>query len=310
MNKSSIPIIFFLLLTYIFVEAQEFTIPLYNGPVPNSKNTGQAEIIEKNEIISIRNVQVPEIAVYLPARKFATGQAVIICPGGGYHILCYDYEGTNIARYFNSIGIAGIVLKYRLPIYGNTLEPHKAPLMDAQRAIRLVRSNSSAWNIDPGKIGIMGFSAGGHLASCTGTHFDYGRNDSDDPVERISCRPDFMILVYPVITFSDPVAHRGSREALLGKNADPELVKYYSSELQVQKDTPQAFLVHGDNDSVVPVSHSLLMYQALHNRKIPAELHIITEGEHGFGLAVDNDHPAAWTNNLEQWLKWLNRNRN
>ncbi len=309
MKKTSLPVIILLMFYFFLAEAQEFTIPLYNGQIPNSRNTGQSEVIERKEIISISNVQVPEIAVYLPAKRFATGQAVIICPGGGYHILCYDYEGTDIARFFNSVGIAGIVLKYRLPIYGNTLEPHKAPLMDAQRAIRLVRHNSAAWNIDPGKIGIMGFSAGGHLAATAGTHFDNGKNDSSDPVGRISCRPDFMILVYPVITFSDPAAHSGSREALLGKNADPELIKYYSAELQVNEDTPPAFIVHGDNDSVVPVSNSLLMYQALHNRKIPTELHIITDGEHGFGLAVDNDHPGYWVNNLGKWLKWLNKNQ-
>lgn len=291
------------------VDAQEFNIPLYDGAIPNSKSTGQSEKIEKNDIIIISNVQTPDISVYLPAKKFATGQAVIICPGGGYHILAYDYEGTDIARFFNSIGVAAIVLKYRLPVYGNTIEPHKAPLMDAQRAIRLVRYNSAAWNIDPGKIGIMGFSAGGHLASTAGTHFDYGIKDSTDPVQRISCRPDFMILIYSVISFTDASSHSGSREALLGKNADPALVKYYSNELQVREDTPPAFLAHSDEDTGVPTENSILMYKALRDKKISAELHIISEGGHGFGLAVDNDHIGVWTHNLKLWLKWLNKNK-
>ena len=310
MKKLFMTVWFFLLLANtLFVEAQEFTIPLYNGVIPNSKNTGQSEKIEKKDIIVISNVQVPDISVYLPSKRFSTGQAVIICPGGGYHILAYDYEGTDIARFFNSIGVAAIVLKYRLPVYGNTVEPHKAPLMDAQRAIRMVRYNAALWNIDPGKIGIMGFSAGGHLASSAGTHFDYGVTDSSDPVEKTSCRPDFMILIYPVISFTDASAHSGSREALLGKNADPALVKYFSGELQVDENSPPAFFAHADNDSGVPVENSILMYKALRDKKISAELHIISEGEHGFGLAVDNEHIGAWTHNLELWLKWLNKNK-
>ncbi len=288
------------------INGQDFVLPLYEGTVPNSKNTGQSEKIEKGDIIVVSNVQTPDISVYLPSKKFATGQAVIICPGGGYHILAFDYEGSDIARFFNSIGVAAIVLKYRLPVYGNTIEPHKAPLMDAQRAMRLVRFNASKWNIEPGKIGIMGFSAGGHLASTLGTHFDYGNKDSSDPVERISCRPDYMILMYPVISFTDPSAHAGSKEALLGKNADNRLTKYYSNELQVKEDTPPAFFVHADNDSGVPVENTLLMYKALRAKKIPAELHIISEGEHGFGLAVNNEHIGSWTQNLKLWLKWMN----
>jgi len=212
-----------LMLFASITSAQEYTLPLYNGAIPNSKSTGQKEKIEKSDITVITNVQVPDIAVYLPTKKFATGQAVVICPGGGYWILAWDLEGTDIARYLNSIGIAAVILKYRLPTYGNTIEPHKAPLMDAQRAMRLMRFNSKKWNIDPKKIGIMGFSAGGHLASTLGTHFDYGNSASADSVEKLSCRPDFMILMYPVITFTDSCMHRGSREALLGKNPDPEL---------------------------------------------------------------------------------------
>ena len=286
--------------------AQDYRLPLYQGEIPNSKYTGAAEKNEKKDIILISNVQTPDITLYLPSPRFATGQAVVICPGGGYWVLAYDLEGTDIARYFNSIGVAAAVLKYRLPTYGNCIEPHKAPLMDAQRAMRLVRHNAAKWNIDPEKIGIMGFSAGGHLASTLGTHFDYGNKASKDSVEQQSCRPNFMILMYPVISFTDSCSHKGSHEGLLGKNPGIDLLKYYSNELQVKEDTPPAFFVHADNDSGVPVENTLLMYKALRKKKIPAELHILSEGEHGFGLGLKNEHVASWTNNLKLWLNWLN----
>ena len=196
------------LLQFSHLSGQDYSMPLYTGEIPNSKNTGAVEKIVHQDIILVSNVQVPGIAVYLPSKRYATGQAVIICPGGGYWVLAYDLEGTDIARYLNSIGVAAIVLKYRLPTYGNTIEPYKAPLMDAQRAMRQVRYNASKWNIDPEKIGIMGFSAGGHLASTLGTHFDYGNKASADSIERLSCRPDFMILMYPVISFVDSTAHK------------------------------------------------------------------------------------------------------
>ncbi len=295
------------LMVNITVSAQDYKLPLYTGAIPNSKSIGGIEKTEMSDIKLISNVQIPDIAVYLPSKRFATGQAVVICPGGGYWVLAYDLEGTDIARYLNSIGVAAIVLKYRLPTYGNCIEPHKAPLMDAQRAMRLVRHNASIWNINPSKIGVMGFSAGGHLASTLGTHFDYGNKSATDSVEKESCRPDFMILMYPVISFTDTSMHTGSREALLGKDADPALVKYYSNELQVKDDTPPAFFVHADNDHGVPVENTLLMYKALRQKHIPAELHILTEGEHGFGLGGSNEHVASWTNSLKLWLASLNK---
>jgi len=287
---------------------QDYTLPLYTGTIPNSKYTGAQEKIEKKDIIIISNVQTPDIAIYLPSKRFATGQAVIICPGGGYWVLAYDLEGTDVARYFNSIGVAAIVLKYRLPTYGNCIEPHKAPLMDAQRAMRLVRANAAKWNINPAKIGIMGFSAGGHLASTLGTHFDYGDKTAADSVEHQSCRPDFMILMYPVISFIDSSSHKGSHEALLGKNPAKELLNYYSNELQVRDDTPPAFFAHADNDSGVPIENTLLMYKAMRKKNISTELHILSEGGHGFGLGVNNEHVGSWTNNLKLWLGWLNKN--
>ncbi len=287
--------------------AQEYRLPLYKGTPPGFVDNGVKELIRYENITVISHVQTPDIAVYLPSKKMSTGQAVIIYPGGGYHILAYDYEGSDIARYLNSIGVAGIVLKYRLPVYGNCEVPHKTPLMDAQRAMRLVRHNAAKWNIDPAKIGIMGFSAGGHLASTLGTHFDYGNKAASDTVERMSCRPDFMILIYPVITFTDPSMHKGSREALLGKDPDPELVKLFSNELQVKEDTPPAILFHADDDKGVPSENSILMYRALQAKGISAELHIVSEGEHGFGLSTKNDHTGSWTGNLKLWLEWISK---
>jgi acetyl esterase/lipase len=286
--------------------AQDYSLPLYTDKIPNSLGTDQVEKSEKKDIEIISNVQIPDIAVYLPTKRFSTGQAVIICPGGGYGVLAYDLEGTDIAKYLNSIGVAGIVLKYRLPSPDTSVIPHKTPLLDAKRAMRLVRHNAKQWNIDPTKIGIMGFSAGGHLASSLGTHFDAGLADATDLVERESCRPDFMILIYPVITLINPSAHSGSREALLGKNPSLDLVKYYSSELQVKDDTPPTFLVHADNDTGVPVENSLLMYAALRKKNIPAEMHILSEGGHGFGLGTNNSHIASWNENLKLWLYSLN----
>jgi acetyl esterase/lipase len=224
-------------------------------------------------------------------------------------IQAYDHEGTDIAKFLNSIGVAAIVLKYRLPTAGNTRVPHMAPLQDAQRAMRLVRKNALAWNIDAGKIGIMGFSAGGHLASTLATHFDYGLKNAKDTVERISCRPDFLILIYPVISFIDSAKHKGSVDALLGKNSSRQLKEYYSNELHVNENTAPAFIVHADDDEGVSVNNSLLMYNALHKNKIAAELHIIAKGGHGFGLATGNNHLASWSNNLTLWLQAINTSK-
>ncbi len=300
-------ILLILVFRSLFICAQNYVVPLYKGEIPNSKNNGTVEKVSSKDIIGISSVQIPDISVFLPTKRYSTGQAVIICPGGGYWALAYDLEGTDIAKYLNTIGVAGIVLKYRLPTYGNVVEPHKAPLMDAQRAMRLVRFNARKWNLDTAKIGIMGFSAGGHLASTLGTHFDYGNKTSSDSIEKISCRPDFMILMYPVITFTAPSMHKGSRDALLGKDPDADLVKLYSNELQVKEDTPPAFFVHADNDTGVPVENTLLMYEALRKKKISAELHILSEGNHGFGLGLMNNHVASWTEGLKLWLNWLNK---
>lgn len=230
---------------------------------------------------------------------------MVVCPGGGYQILAYDWEGSDIARWLNSQGIAAFVLKYRLPGSQSNIVPYKSPLMDARRAMRLVRFKSSDWNIDPGKIGIMGFSAGGHLASTLSTHFDAGNPSSPDPVERESCRPDFSILIYPVVSFDDNVTHSGSKTALLGEEPDEELVTYFSNEKQVSEDTPPAILVHSDDDTGVPVENSIVYYQALRAHGISAEMHIYPYGGHGYSLAIGNGHLSTWPDRVIEWIRYI-----
>ena len=296
-----------LLITSIIapVLAQNQILPLWEGDPPNYKETGEVTIWDTSDIVIVRNVQKPDIAVFLPSKKNSTGEAVVICPGGGYGVLAYDWEGSDIARWLNSQGIAAFVLKYRLPGSKSNIVPHKSPLMDAQRALRMVRFNAAAWNIDPGKIGIMGFSAGGHLASTLSTHYDAGDPSNSDPVEQVSCRPDFSILVYPVISFTGEFQHSGSRINLIGEDADEKLVKYYSNELQVNEDTPPAILIHSDDDGAVPVENSIAYYKALRANKVSSELHIYPYGGHGYSLAIGQGHLATWPDRVIQWIRYI-----
>ena len=286
--------------------AQNYTLPLYpEGKVPNYKAAGEQEKRETADILRISLVQTPDIAVYLPLRRNATGQAVVICPGGGYGILAYEWEGTEIAKWLNAKGIAGIVLKYRLPNAKSNVTPHLSPLLDAKRALRLVRANAANWNLQKDRIGVMGFSAGGHLASTLLTQFDEGDKASADSVEQQSSRPDFGVLVYPVISMSKPVMHQGSRNNLLGNNPTAELATKYSSELQVKKNTPPTFLIHAMDDSGVPVENSLLFFQAMHEAGVTGELHVYPKGGHGFGLGLGKGAVENWTSLCETWLKGL-----
>ncbi len=297
----SLIIIFLLISSKLF--SQNFRINLYpEGEIPNFQATDEVEQRDTTDIVRIRTVQTPDIAVFLPSKKTATGEAVVICPGGGYWILAYDWEGEDIAKFWNSKGVAAIVLKYRLPTSKSQIIPHKSPLMDAQRAMRLVRYNAEKWNIDSGKIGIMGFSAGGHLASTLSTHYDRGNPEAEDPVERVSCRPDFSILIYPVISFAADFQHSGSHKALLGENPDPELIKYYSNELQVTDDTPPAILIHSSDDTGVPVQNSIAYYKALLKHDITAGMHIYPYGKHGYGLAVGQGYLSTWPERCYDWL--------
>jgi acetyl esterase/lipase len=240
-------------------------------------------------------VPVP-ITVHLPEPARATGTAVIICPGGGYGGRVVDGEGHGIARWLNTHGIAGIVLEYRLP-QGN----YHRPLLDAQRAIRLVRSHAAEWKLNPRRIGIMGFSAGGHLASSAGTHFDTGNRRSPDPIERQSSRPDFMVLVYPVITMGE-LSHGGSRNNLLGSNPSPELVTLFSNERQVSRKTPPAFLTHARTDDAVSVVNSRMFYEALKAHGVPAELQEFPKGNHGYN-GYKGEEWDAWQKRSLEWLQ-------
>ena len=241
----------------------------------------------------------PSLTIYLPAAGAGNGSAVVVCPGGGYGGLAVAHEGRQVAYWYNSFGVAAFILKYRVaPRYH-----HPAPLNDAQRALRWVRSHAAEFGVAPERIGIMGFSAGGHLASTAGTHFDRGNPNSPDPVERASCRPDFLVLCYPVISFTTPYAHRGSMRNLLGDNPDPKLVEYLSSEKQVSADTPPAFLFHTTADSGVPAENSILFYMALHEKGVPAELHIYERGPHGVGLAPFEPVLSTWGDRLKDWMK-------
>ena len=298
--------IFLLIASFIApLVAQNRIVPLWQGDPPNYRETGEVTIWDTSDIVRVRNVQKPDIAVFLPSKKNATGEAVVICPGGGYGILAYDWEGSDIARWLNSQGIAAFVLKYRLPGSKSNIIPYKSPLMDAQRAMRIVRSNAESWNIDPERIGVMGFSAGGHLASTLSTHYDAGDPSSSDPVEKVSCRPDFSVLVYPVISFTEDFQHSGSRINLLGEDADESLVKYYSNELQVTEDTPPAILIHSDDDKAVPVENSIAYYKALRNNDIASELHIYPYGGHGYSLAIGQGHLATWTDRVIEWIRYI-----
>lgn len=286
---------------------QTFKIPLWPDEVPNSRKTDEKEIHDHSDIIRIRNVQSPEIAVYLPSGRHATGQAVLICPGGGYHILAYDAEGVDVAKWFNSKGIAAAVLKYRLPISKSVVISHEAPLQDTQRALRLLRYHADEWNINKDQIGIIGFSAGGHLASTLGTKFDHNTLEPADEIDIISARPDFMILVYPVISFRESFSHQGSKNALLGENPSDELVDFFSNEMHVSSATPPAFIVHSGDDKSVPVENSLSFYQAMVRQGVMAEMHIYPDGGHGYSLAVSKGYLQTWTDRLYDWLSFLHR---
>ena len=244
----------------------------------------------------------PTLMIYLPPEQNAAGSAVVICPGGGYGVLAIDHEGHQIAQWLNSLGVAGFILKYRHRNSGAGYG-HPAPLQDAQRAIRLVRSQAKKWNIDPNRIGILGFSAGGHLASSAGTHFQNSYYDVKDSIDDVGCRPDFMVLVYPVISFSKWCAHTGSRTNLLGKNPEEELVQSLSNEEQVAPQTPPTFLVHANDDKGVPPENSIYFYLALRKAGVPAEMHIYENGGHGFGLGKKDSPAASWPLRCADWMR-------
>ncbi len=241
----------------------------------------------------------PELRLYLPSPERATGAGIVVCPGGGYGALATDHEGQQVATWLNSVGVAGFVLKYRLgPRYH-----HPAPLEDAQRAIRYVRANAEKLGVAANRIGILGFSAGGHLASTAATHFDDGDPNSADPVSRAGSRPDFAVLCYPVISLQASYSHGGSRRNLLGDNPDPNLVASLSNETQVTEKTPPVFLFHTTEDAGVPVENSLAFYEACRKFHVPAELHVYQIGPHGIGLSPGDPITGTWKERLRDWLQ-------
>jgi acetyl esterase/lipase len=241
----------------------------------------------------------PSLTIFLPVKNQASGTGVIVCPGGSYTALASNHEGRQVANWLNSLGIAAFVLKYRLgPRYHHPIE-----LSDAQRAIRLVRSHAAEYGITPDRLGVMGFSAGGHLAATMGTHFDNGSAADPDPIQRVGSRPDFLVLGYPVISFTTPYTHQGSLHNLLGDNPDPKLMQSLSNELQVTAQTPPTFLFHTTEDKTVPVENSVLFYLALRKAGVAAEMHIFERGPHGVGLALRDPALAMWPELLANWFR-------
>lgn len=281
------------------LQAQK-TIPLYDGNIPNSKPYYTKEFWEPvdNGDTIVHYISNPTLTIFLPGKSKANGTAVIICPGGGYWITSIVKEGYNVARKFKEWGIAAFVLNYRIPNDSSMVDKTIGPLQDVQRAIQLVRMHANEWNIDKNKTGIMGFSAGGHLASTAATHFQKSYIDNKT---NISLRPDFAILIYPVISFQDSIGHIGSRDQLIGKNASKELIASFSNELQVTRETPPSFLVHATDDDVVPVMNSISFYEALLKYKTSAEMHIYKSGGHGFGM----HNPTTKDEWMERCKKWM-----
>ena len=283
--------------------SQTHQLNLWPGLPPLQKVSDQQEKSVQEGIVRISNVQIPSIEVYLPTQQIATGEAVLIFPGGGYGILAYDWEGTDFAKWLNAQGIAGIVVKYRLPLSTSLTDPKEVPLLDAQRAIRLVRQHAESWHINPSKVGIMGFSAGGHLAATLSTSFEHQLPLEKDVIDNLSARPDFSILVYPVISFRDAPTHGGSGKNLIGDPTNPELMERFSNELQVTANTPPTFLVHAQDDKAVPLENSLLYFQALHRHGVKAALHIYPTGGHGFAFGLGKGAVSGWREVLLGWLK-------
>lgn len=262
----------------------EDTVVLWPGGAPGAKGSEEKDT--------------PVLFVHLPDKEKSVGAAVVVCPGGGYGGLAMTYEGNEVSEWLASHGIAGFTLRYRLaPNYG-----HPSPLQDAQRAIRYVRAHAKEYGIDPEKIGIWGFSAGGHLASTASTHFAAGEPGAADPIDRVSCRPNFSILAYPVITMDDSFTHAGSKRNLLGASPDAELVESLSNEKQVTAETPPAFLFQTNADTAVPAENAIAYFLALRKAGVPAELHVYETGRHGVGMAVEDPILGTWTDRLLDWL--------
>ncbi len=274
--------------------AQKESIYLYP---PVTERVSEVQICDSFFGLLTSKVVNPTLTPFIPADEKKSGSAVIICPGGGYHTLLMEREGFWVAEEFARMGIAAFVLKHRLPAQDTGMSDPFAPLKDAQRAIQMVRENSEAWGIDPSKVGIMGFSAGGHLAASLGVHYDSVMIENANAA---LLRPDFLLLINPVISFNDSIGHIGSRDNLLGKAQDREKVHFFSNHLHVNSNTPKTILFHTDDDQVVPVKNSLYFFNRLHDSGVPAELHIYSRGDHGF---IRFPEFEEWFPRLTRWMK-------
>ncbi|PWF47817.1 alpha/beta hydrolase [Massilia glaciei] len=277
-----------------YSQAAPSVIPLWPEGVPGAKSIGVEQVTDGR----IANVSEPTLTVYGPALNKANGTAVIICPGGGYVRLSADKEGVKYANWLATLGVTSFVLKYRMKEFG-----HPAPLQDVLRAVRLVRSRAAELGIDPARIGVMGSSAGGHLAASAGTLFEHPLGRTGAALDATSARPDFLMLLYPVITMEGAAAHAGSRESLLGAAPDAALVRLMSLENQVNPATPPTLLVHTQADKAVPVENSILFYQALTRANVPAELYLFAQGGHGVGIRPDLGTTSDWPLRAEEWLR-------
>ena len=299
MKKIITPIL--LLLIMINSIHSQTVIPLYKDSIPNSKPSKDEEVVETvaNGIVITSKISRPALTIFLPAKEKANGTAIVICPGGGYHVNASSHEGSDVAKEFAAMGVAAFVLKYRIPNDATMVNREIGPLQDAQQALKMVRDNAKEWNINPARVGIMGFSAGGHLASTAGTHFE---KTTISNKENTNLRPDFMVLIYPVINFNnEQITHRGSAEQLLGKNAPAVKLDEYSNELKVTSKTPPTFLLHAGDDDAVSAKNSIIFYEALIRNQVKAELHIYQNSGHGFGLKLKNTN-EWWLDRCKNWI--------
>jgi acetyl esterase/lipase len=297
----------FFIIFIINLSAQTKIIKVWPDGVPGSikSDTYTEKPTETNgELSRVEKVTDPTLYVFLPPVEKATGSAVLICPGGSYGVLAFSHEGYAIARWLNDNGIAGIILKYRLPSDLIMKDKSIGPLQDAQEAMRIIRRNAAEWKINPVKIGVIGFSAGGHLASTLSTHYSEKVYEVKDTT---SARPDFSLLIYPVISFDATFTHAGSKKNLIGENPSEEAVNRFSNELQITDKTPPAFLVHSADDKTVPVKNSIVYFERLQKYSIPSELHIFQKGGHGYGLSVDKGTQSSWPELSLRWMKEISK---
>ena len=295
--------LFLIMIAHLTAKSQP-VIPLYEGKIPHSIPCSAVEksSIGSDKVLTVVNITHPTLSIYLPPLGGKPRTAVLICPGGGYAFVSAGHEGSEVAEAFNKLGIAAFVLRYRLPDDACMTDKKEVPLMDAQQAIYLIRKHAAQWNIDTSKLGVMGFSAGGHVASSLGTHFNEavlpGLKDAD-------LRPDFMMLIYPVISMQDSIAHMGSRDNLLGKDPDSASIREFSGEEQVSAATPPTFLVQASDDEVVNPQNSIVFYEALLKNHVPAELHLYEKGGHGFGL----HNPTTRDRWFDRCIHWMQANQ-